>query len=581
MTGGQVVHDGLGQVIATVGLFRQNANLLESEIKALSEIIKNSYDADATNVILNLKDAFKPKAQNPQITIKDNGHGMSLDDFNKKWFIVGKSVNADEPYSPNGRVRQGGKGLGRLGAWKIGERVTVFSSKRGHPPLGVCIDISDLSDGQLFSDITPELVQGAESFFPQGEYGTIIFIEKFNKQITGSTNFCQNMARSILLLQNPFEGLTDFKINPLYPADVIADMANFNLQELASQALYHADLIIDGNVIQGTFKNNNKYSDQYGKSEDFYKKLNEHSTSQLRSVSVKIRAFAGESALYKYTRILPGNNQALGKQKFEELTGFRLYKDGIRVAPYGEPGNNWLGLDDVSHAGDSIFQSKRLIAMANYSISLNPDLKEVAARNGLMKTKEYYALVDLLKLAVKQLRKWAGSIPNSLPKRFTPPELHFSRIDVMPQSEFKSASPTNSGGKLGNFNASCVHIPDLSVDKNGVVSGTSPEQPGDYHITVSASNEHGSANTTLILKVTSPQGHPSPTSHVQTHSPVLPRVDEDETGPRKSNASTKNTLAVHHRGLQSVMDEIEDPETKRKLKEILDEIIELIDRFDR
>jgi hypothetical protein len=580
-SGGPVVNNGLGQVKATVGLFRQNANLLESEIKALSEIIKNSYDADATNVILNLKDAFKPKAQNPQIIIKDNGHGMSLDDFNNKWFIVGKSVNRDEPYSPKGRVRQGGKGLGRLGAWKIGERVTVYSSKRGHSPLGVCIDISDLSDGQLFSDITPVPVQGAESYFSQGEYGTIILIEKFNKQLTGSTNFCQNMARSILLLQNPFEGLTDFKINPLYPADVIADMAHFNLHELASQALYHADLEIEGNVIQGTFKNNNKYSEDYGKSEDFYKKLDEHSTSRLRSVSVKIRAFAGDSALYKYTRVLPGNNQALGKQRFEELTGFRLYKDGIRVAPYGEAGNNWLGLDDVSHSGDGIFQSKRLIAMANYSISLNPDLKEVAARNGLMNTKEYSALVDLLKLAVKQLRKWAGSIPNSLPKRLTPPELHFSRIDAKPQTEFKSTSPTNTGGKFGAFNASCVHIPDLSVDKNGVVSGTSPVQPGDYPITVSASNEHGSSDTILMLKVIHPPNQSSPSSHVQPPSSSFPQADEDETRPRISNASTMNTLTVHHRGLQSVMNDIEDPEAKQKLKEILDEIIELIDRFDR
>ena len=231
-SGERVSDNQLGDVKATVGLFRQNANLLETEIKAISEIIKNSYDADATNVILNLKDAFKPKAQNPQILIKDNGHGMSLEDFNKKWFIVGKSVNTQEMYSPNNRIRQGGKGLGRLGAWKIGECVTVFSSKKGHEPLGVRIDISELTDGQLFKDIRPKLVPGADAHFPRGEYGTLIHIEKFNKQLTGSTNFCQNMARSILLLQNPFEGLTDFKITPLYPPETVGDMVNFNLQEL-------------------------------------------------------------------------------------------------------------------------------------------------------------------------------------------------------------------------------------------------------------------------------------------------------------------------------------------------------------
>ena len=160
-------------------------------------------------------------------------------------------------------------------------------------------------------------------------------------------------------------------------------MVNFNLQELPGQALYHADLEINGDVIQGTFTNNNKYSDEYKHTKDFYKKLDNFQNSLLRSVSVKIRAFQGESNLYKYTRILPGSNQALGKKRFKNLQALGC-KDGIRVAPYGEPGNDWLGLDDVRYAGDS-FQNKRLIAMANYSIGLNPDLREVAARNGLIK----------------------------------------------------------------------------------------------------------------------------------------------------------------------------------------------------
>ena len=519
IAGGNMKSGDLGDIKATVGLFRQNANLLETEIKAISEIIKNSYDADATNVILNLKDAFKPKAQNPQILIKDNGHGMSLEDFNKKWFIVGKSVNTQETFSPNNRIRQGGKGLGRLGAWKIGECVTVFSSRKGHEPLGVRIDISELSDGHLFKDIRPTLVSGAEAHFPRGEYGTLIHIEKFNKQLTGSTSFCQNMARSILLLQNPFEGLTDFKITPLYPPETVGDMVSFNLQELAGQALYHADLDINGDVIQGTFTNNNMYSDEYKQTKDFYKKLDGFQDSLLRSVSVKIRAFQGESNLYKYTRILPGSNQALGKKRFEELTGFRLYKDGIRVAPYGEPGNDWLGLDDVKYAVDSIFRNKRLIAMANYSIGLNPDLKEVAARNGLIKNRSYFALVALLNLAVKELRKWANPIPRTLPTRYTPPDLHYPRLDTEISTKFKSTIPTNVGGELSKLTASCVSIPDLRVDKNGLVSGSAPSQPGDYNITISATNEHGTKDSVFVLHVRAPY---SPVPPPPPPPPVIP-----------------------------------------------------------
>ena len=571
--GGQMRGDGLGNVKATVGLFREAANLLDTEIKALSEIIKNSYDADAKTVILNLKDAFKPKAQNPQILIRDDGHGMSLDDFNKKWFIVGRSANKEEPFSPEGRVRQGGKGLGRLGAWKIGERVTVYSSKRGHAPLGVCIDISELSNSKLFDEIIPVKVPGAESYFPNGEYGTVIRIEKFNRRLAGAASFCQNMARSILLLQNPFDELTDFKINPLYPRDIIGEMANFNLQQLAEQGLYHADLEIEGNVIQGTFKDNNKYSGRENKTRDFYQTIPEHDGVNLRSIKVKIRAFAGDSNMYRYTRILPGNNQPLARSKFEELTGFRLYKDGIRVTPYGEPGNDWLGLDDVRYAGDSIFQNRRLIAMANYSVNLNPGLREVAARNGLIKNKEYDALVGLLHLAVKELRRWANPIPNSLPKRFTAPELHYPRLDIKPGERFSSASPTNVGGKLEKLDVSCISVSDVKINKkSGVLSGTGPNSAGTYQVTVSASNEHGSSESVFILHVKEPATDIPP----ESDRDVQPLPQVPVTDPKPNVSTTKNKLSFHHSSLLGVVTDIVDVSKKQELEQILRELHDFI-----
>ena len=196
-----------------------------------------------------------------------------------------------------------------------------------------------------------------------------------------------------------------------------------------------------------------------------------------------------------------------------------MYKDGIRVAPYGEPGNDWLGLDDVRYAGDSIFQNKRLIAMANYSIGLNPDLREVAARNGLIKNTSYDALVALLNLAVKELRRWANPIPNKLPKRYTPPDLHYSRLDVNPSDSFSSATPTNVGGKLSKLTVSCVSIPDLKVDKNGLVKGSAPSQPGDYNITVSATNEHGTKDSVFVLHVRAPY---SPVPPPPPPPPVIP-----------------------------------------------------------
>ena len=195
-------------------------------------MIKNCYDADATVVQLNLKDAFKPLGQNPEFYIRDNGHGMSMDDILRKWLRVGDSVNNTEKYSPGGRIRQGGKGTGRLGAWSIGEKVTVYTSKKGHSPIGLEIDISELPNSALLKEIKHEPVEGASDFFPRGEYGTVIMVQSFVDKLSNSIQFCANMNRNILLLQNPFEGLDDFQILPLYPEEAKISLKDFNLKAL-------------------------------------------------------------------------------------------------------------------------------------------------------------------------------------------------------------------------------------------------------------------------------------------------------------------------------------------------------------
>ena len=112
---------------------------------------------------------FKPLGQNPEFYIRDNGHGMSMDDILRKWLRVGDSVNNTEKYSPGGRIRQGGKIL-VVRQPRQSEKVAVYTSKKGHSPIGLEIDISELPNSALLKEIKHEPVEGASDFFPRGEY---------------------------------------------------------------------------------------------------------------------------------------------------------------------------------------------------------------------------------------------------------------------------------------------------------------------------------------------------------------------------------------------------------------------------
>jgi len=74
---------------------------------ALAELIKNSYDADATKVLIRFK--------SDGIEVLDNGHGMTRDEFEGYWMRIGSPHKQQLRFSRGfKRPMTGSKGVGRL-----------------------------------------------------------------------------------------------------------------------------------------------------------------------------------------------------------------------------------------------------------------------------------------------------------------------------------------------------------------------------------------------------------------------------------------------------------------------------------
>ncbi len=89
----------------------------------LSEVVANSWDADAENVDIEIK--------SDQITITDNGHGMTEADINKKYLMVGYERRKREPKQTHRYKRpvMGRKGIGKLSLFSIAAIVEVQTVK--------------------------------------------------------------------------------------------------------------------------------------------------------------------------------------------------------------------------------------------------------------------------------------------------------------------------------------------------------------------------------------------------------------------------------------------------------------------
>lgn len=515
---------------ATVGLFRTNARLVKSTLDALSELIKNSYDADASTVSLVLEDAFKPLNENPQIIIKDDGHGMSMDDIQSKWKRVGDSKKVREQYSPKlRRALQGSKGVGRLGAWKIGECVTVYSRKEGHEPVGVCFDIRNLRNDQPFGDIKEETLSDAGDYFGPGQYGTIILIQGFLEQIHQAGAFCRNLNLDLMHLPDPFSDMNDFEIRTVYPPEIVDTVDDFTVKSLANNALYTADLRIHaGNIVEGEFENKNPYCDHKGKKSVSFSYPAPEGVN-LRNIEIKIRAFPLTS-LYSFARILPGRNQPIGTDVFKKVSGFRLYKDSVRIRPYGEnfpTKDDWLEIDKTyTNRHSSIFRQEQIIATASFKQHRNPALRQPASRLGLEENESSGYLKHVLLEICKEFRKFAGNVPQQKPARLTPPTLTYPFISIDPGQSFESPPPLNNGGDIESIQPlQNILFSGLKSTLDGVVSGTAPEMAGTYEIQIIAKNQHGDSETKLLVVVNEPPKGPPGIEEVPNQSGgiVLPK----------------------------------------------------------
>lgn len=88
---------------------------------ALAELIKNSYDADARHCEV----VFEQDC----IIVRDDGHGMTEQEFEARWMRVGTTHKRDERVSPRfHRPLTGSKGIGRLAVQYLAERMTLYTT---------------------------------------------------------------------------------------------------------------------------------------------------------------------------------------------------------------------------------------------------------------------------------------------------------------------------------------------------------------------------------------------------------------------------------------------------------------------
>jgi hypothetical protein len=184
-------------------------HLYRSFATVLGEAISNAWDADADNVWIYVD----RKAGN--FLIKDDGIGMTADDFQHKFLKIGYSKRTTGTRSDKKRPFHGRKGIGKLALLSCAKKISVISKVEGGNYVGGTIDNSQL-DKAITQDLTPQQyplgdpgVSALGRFTENHKKGTIIYFHEVNEGIRSSFD----MMRRTIALYFRFSLLDDsFKI---------------------------------------------------------------------------------------------------------------------------------------------------------------------------------------------------------------------------------------------------------------------------------------------------------------------------------------------------------------------------------
>lgn len=327
---------------------RLGKELVGKHETAVSELVKNAFDADATEVNLIFENAWNAGGT---LTIEDNGIGMTKDQLINGFMRLSSSDKIHNPISNKyKRTRAGRKGIGRFATQRLGSKLTIIThTAKSDSSIKISINWNDFeTDKDLLS------VSNTIEIIPKSkEEGTTLIIESLRDG--WSDAMIKRVFRYTSELLQPFPlskkniDEAESSIDPGFKSYYFRQEG----QELIpiideDEAVFkHALAEIEGYVLedgQGCWA---LKSEKLNFPQEVFLIGNDEKdreNTEAKFDLIKGLHFKVHYFIYEPTLFAPGTFTFIRDLSYE-TGGIRLYRNGFRVLPYGEQGDDWLGLD--------------------------------------------------------------------------------------------------------------------------------------------------------------------------------------------------------------------------------------------
>jgi len=396
--------------------------------------VKNSYDASANEVDIIFRNIVD-NTGNARIIVRDDGHGMSFEDIKSKWLFIGysekkgteKDLKKFDYRDKIGvrRVFAGAKGIGRFSCDRLGDKLILYSKTLEENIVHkLSIDWNKFEEDaqQEFQSIIVDYEVVTEVDidgvgFPKNQgvileiFSTankinwdqkkLITLKKRLSRLINPSHVTTNLDFSIFIHAKEFQKIDDEEINKIIDKynkkkkNMLNDDVELTKKEIDEIIEKEIDitksmLIINGYIDNFIFEQLNIKTTHLSCEIDLedgsiYTKITDKGDFiyDIKEVNDKYPLLKGIIVDLFYLN-------PLAKSMFTRLMGLQpvrygsifLYKNGFKINPYGNEGDDWLGLELRKGQGYARTLATRELMGRIEVIGYNPNIQEVSSRDG-------------------------------------------------------------------------------------------------------------------------------------------------------------------------------------------------------
>ena len=397
-------------------------DLITDDFIAIFELVKNSYDAYANKVILTFED--------DKIIIADNGKGMSNDDIQKKWLFVAYSAKKDgtedseliKQESYRDKIKRnyaGAKGIGRFSCDRLAKYLKLITRTVNSKTLEqIEVDWTKFEGNQEeeFVSIKVDHSTLDLSFinYPNNaSNGTILEMTGLNGE--WNREKVKQLKHSLEKLINPFSEKKNFVIEIICEKEKIEDNAlnkdgdpkyierdkingevKNSILDILSLKTTQVEVALDKDEIYTTISDRGTVIYKIKEKNSNYKRL--------KDVTINLY-YLNQAAKINFTKRMGGIQPVNYGSIF-------LFKNGFRVQPFGNTGDDSWGLDYRAQQGHSRFLGTRdLFGRVDIKTEDPEELKEVSSRDGgLIKNDTSEQLFKVFEDAHRRLERYVSGV---------------------------------------------------------------------------------------------------------------------------------------------------------------------------